>query len=180
MSRLSKKPINIPQSVNVEYKDSIITAKGPMGSEVYKLPDGITLDINGQIINIVMNQNTEDKKIDAKAGLVRALVNNLLTGVTTGFEKHLEIVGVGYRATQQSKDVQFQLGYSHPIIFKAPDGIIIEVLEPTKLKVKGSNKQMVGQIASNIRELRPPEPYKGKGIRYKDEKVRRKAGKTGK
>ena len=112
--------------------------------------------------------------------MIRSLINNMVAGVSQGFEKNLEIVGVGYRVTQQNKDVQFQLGYSHPIVFSPPAGITIEVIEATKFRVKGANKQEVGQVAANLRKLRPPEPYKGKGIRYKDEQVRKKAGKTGK
>ena len=129
---------------------------------------------------LLRKKSKEDKKIAAASGLIRSLVSNMVDGVSKGFEKNLEIVGVGYRVTQQKNDVQFQLGYSHPIIFSPPAGITIEVLEPTKFKVKGYNKQQVGQVAANIRKLRPPEPYKGKGIRYKDEQVRKKAGKTGK
>jgi large subunit ribosomal protein L6 len=104
----------------------------------------------------------------------------MVAGVSKGYEKNMEIVGVGYRVTQQNKDVQFQLGYSHPIVFSPPAGIVIEVIEATKFRIKGANKQQVGQVAADIRKLRPPEPYKGKGIRYKDERVRKKAGKTGK
>ena len=124
--------------------------------------------------------DAEDKQMNALHGLYRALLANIVQGVSSGFEKNLEIVGVGYRVTQQNKDAVFQLGYSHTITFTPPEGITIEVIDATKLKVKGINKQQVGQVAANIRELRPPEPYKGKGIRYAGEQVRKKAGKTGK
>ena len=122
----------------------------------------------------------EDKKNHAYHGLVRSLVANMVTGVSEGFERNLEIVGVGYRVTQQNKDIMLQLGFSHNIDFVAPEGITLEVVDQTKLKIKGVNKQQVGQVAANIRKLRPPEPYKGKGIRYSGEQIRRKAGKAGK
>jgi large subunit ribosomal protein L6 len=180
MSRVARKPIQIPKGVTVEYKDRVLTVKGPLGEEKLPLMDGIDLSVADTVISITAKMAAEDKKIAAISGLVRSLVSNMVIGVSKGFEKSLDIVGVGYRATKQKSDVQFQLGYSHPIIFSPPEGITIDVLEATKLKVKGINKQQVGQVAANIRKLRSPEPYKGKGIRYSDEQVRKKAGKTGK
>ncbi|OHD65669.1 MAG: 50S ribosomal protein L6 [Spirochaetes bacterium RBG_13_51_14] len=180
MSRVGRKPVNIPNGVSVDYGDKILIVKGPLGEEKLTLMDGIDLVIKDNVIRITVGNATEDKKDAASAGLMRSLVSNMVTGVSKGYEKHMEIVGVGYRVMQQNKDVQFQLGFSHPILFSTPAGIIIEVLEATKFKIKGANKQQVGQVAANIRKLRPPEPYKGKGIRYKDEHVRKKAGKTGK
>ena len=181
MSRIGKKPIVIPNGVSVDINGGMITVKGPLGTLNYQLQDAICVNVEGNEIRVTKKEDkTKDKKINALWGLTRALINNMVVGVSNGFEKNLEIVGVGYRATQKNKDVEFQLGYSHSILFSPPEGIIVEVLEPTKLKVKGIDKQLVGQVAANIRKLRPPEPYKGKGIRYKDEQLRRKAGKAGK
>jgi len=180
MSRLGKKIIPIPGGVTVDVKERSVTVKGPLGTEVMELMQGIDLNLQGQEMEVVMNPATGVERLDAVHGLSRALLANLVTGVSKGFEKDLEIVGVGYRATQQDKSVVLQLGYSHNVTFTPPAGITVEVLEPTKIRVKGINKQVVGQVAANIRELRSPEPYKGKGIRYKNEKVRKKAGKTGK
>lgn len=179
MSRIGKQPIEIPGGVTVDIASRVVTVKGPLGESKLTLLDGVNVQLESNIMNVVI-ENEEDKQQRAYHGLSRTLINNMVVGVSKGFEKELEIVGVGYRATQQGSDVQFQLGYSHPIIFKAPDGITLEVTEATKFKVKGRNKEQVGQIAADIRKLRPPEPYKGKGIRYKNEQVRKKAGKTGK
>ena len=181
MSRIAKKPVQLPNGVSAEYKNGILTVKGPLGEEKLSLMKGIDLEIaDGSISLRVTSTDDNEKKVDAAAGLVRSLVQNMVTGVSQGFEKHLEIVGVGYRATQQKNEVQLQLGFSHPVVFSPPAGVTVEVLEPTKLRVKGINKEIVGQVAANIRKIRPPEPYKGKGIRYRDENVRKKAGKTGK
>jgi len=180
MSRVAKKPVQIPKGVTADYKDRILSVKGPLGEEKLTLTDGVDCEVKDDSIQITAKNPKEDKKIAALSGLMRSLINNMVSGVSKGFEKNLEIVGVGYRVAQQNKDVQFQLGYSHPIVFSPPAGIVIEVLEATKFRVKGANKQQVGQVAANLRKLRPPEPYKGKGIRYKDEHVRKKAGKTGK
>ena len=178
MSRIGKKPIEIPNGVKVDIKDSNVTVTGSLGTSSILLLDGVSLNYSGNVINV--EPKSEEKQNIAYQGLFRTLINNMVTGVSQGFEKNLEIVGVGYRATQQGPDIQFQLGYSHTILFKAPEGIKLEVVDPTKIKVKGTDKQVVGQVAANIRELRPPEPYKGKGIKYKDEVIRKKAGKTGK
>ena len=179
MSRVARKPVQIPKGVTADYRERVLSIKGPLGEEKLTLKEGVDLEIKDDSIKINAKNAKEDKKIAALSGLVRALVNNMVAGVSKGFEKNMEIVGVGYRVTQQKKDVQFQLGYSHPIVFSPPEGIVIEVLEATKFKIKGANKQLVGQVAADIRKLRPPEPYKGKGIRYAGEQVRRKAGKTG-
>ena len=179
MSRIGKKPVEIPSGVTVEIKDGIITVRGKLGTEKLSLLEGIDVELkNNQLL--VITKPEENKELRAFHGLSRSMINNMVIGVSRGFEKDLEILGVGYRAIQQAKNIQFQLGYSHPIVFSPPEGITLEVLEPTKVRVKGINKQQVGQIAANIRKLRPPEPYKGKGIRYRDEYIRRKAGKTGK
>jgi large subunit ribosomal protein L6 len=181
MSRIGKKPIDIPEKVDVEIKGKTVSVKGPLGEDSLNVIDGINAIKEDNKIRIVKeDENSTDKAINGYYGLFRSLINNMITGVTSGFEKELEIIGVGYRANQQNANIQFQLGYSHDIIFEAPKGITLEVTDQTKVKVKGFNKQQVGQVAANIRKLRPPEPYKGKGIRYKDEYVRKKAGKAGK
>jgi len=181
MSRIGKQPVQIPEKVNISLTGKSLSVKGPLGEEKLELMDGISIKIEGNILNVVLTAAEEEIKEKAKYhGLTRSLVHNMVIGVSSGFEKELEIVGVGYRAAQQGKDIQFQLGFSHNIIFKAPEGITLEVIDPTKLKIKGKSKYLVGQTAANIRKLRKPEPYKGKGIKYKGENIRRKAGKTGK
>jgi len=178
MSRIGKKPIEIPSTVKVDINGNNIAVTGALGSSSISLLEGVKLNYSSNVINV--EPVSEEQQNIAYQGLFRTLVNNMVVGVSQGFEKNLEIVGVGYRATQQGEDIQFQLGYSHTILFKAPNGIKLEVVDPTKIKVKGIDKQVVGQVAANIRKLRPPEPYKGKGIKYKDEVIRKKAGKTGK
>jgi large subunit ribosomal protein L6 len=180
MSRVARIPVQIPKGVTADYKERVLLIKGPLGEEKLTMKEGVDLEVKEDTIKITAENAKEDKKIAALSGLVRALVQNMVSGVSKGYEKNMEIVGVGYRVIQQNKDVQFQLGYSHPIVFSPPAGIVIEVIETTKFRIKGANKQQVGQVAADIRKLRPPEPYKGKGIRYKDERVRKKAGKTGK
>jgi large subunit ribosomal protein L6 len=178
MSRVAKKPIPIPAGVQVQAVNRIVTVTGPKGTQSLTVVPGVDLEVGDGQVRITGKTSSEDKKAAAAAGLVRSLVANMVLGVSTGFEKHLEIVGVGYRATQQNRNVQFQIGFSHPVIFSPPEGIAVEVLEATKFKVTGADKQLVGQVAADIRKIRPPEPYKG--IRYKDEAVRKKAGKAGK
>ncbi len=179
MSRIGKLPVEIPGTVTVNITDSNISVKGPLGEDKLNLLNGVVVAKEENKLNVSV-ADSNNKQLRAYHGLFRTLINNMVLGVSTGFVKEMEIIGVGYRAIQQGSDIQFQLGYSHPIVFKAPAGITLEVTEPTKFKVKGFNKELVGQIAANIRKLRPPEPYKGKGIRYKNENVRKKAGKTGK
>ncbi len=179
MSRIGKLPVEVPGTVTVNITDSNINVKGPLGEDNLKLLAGVNVAKEANVLNVVID-DVNNKQLRAYHGLYRTLINNMVVGVSAGFIKELEIVGVGYRAIQQGTDIQFQLGYSHTILFQAPKGITLEVTEPTKFKVKGFNKELVGQTAANIRELRPPEPYKGKGIRYKNENVRKKAGKTGK
>ncbi|HOP28648.1 MAG TPA: 50S ribosomal protein L6 [Spirochaetota bacterium] len=179
MSRIGKKPIEIPGNVTINIDGKNITVKGPLGENKLALLDGVIVKHEEKCLNVTI-EDENNKQQRAYHGLFRTLINNMVVGVSTGFVKELEIVGVGYRALQQGKDIQFQLGYSHTILFPAPEGITLEVTEATKFKVKGFNKELVGQVAANIRKLRAPEPYKGKGIRYKNENVRKKAGKTGK
>ena len=180
MSRIGRKPIAIPADVNIDVQDDDITVKGKLGSQKITVTGRFEFKIENNALEILNKADDHDKKNKALHGLYRSLIGNMVVGVSQGFEKDLEIVGVGYRANQQNTDVVFQLGYSHNIVFTPPAGITVEVIEPTKLKVKGIDKQQVGQVAANIRELRSPEPYKGKGIRYKGEYIRKKAGKAGK
>ncbi|GBF23520.1 50S ribosomal protein L6 [Candidatus Gastranaerophilus sp. (ex Termes propinquus)] len=178
MSRIGKKPIEIPDGVDVTIENNKVTAKGPQGTEVVQVRPEIALELTGKTLTLTTVQ--DNRKSRSLHGLSRTLVSNAIVGVKTPFVKKLEILGVGYRANMQGKDLNLQLGYSHPVLVVAPEGIKIEVEANTKVTVSGSNKQTVGDVAAEIRSKRPPEPYKGKGIRYEGEYVRRKAGKTGK
>lgn len=180
MSRIGKKLIGIPSGVNVEIKGLDLLVKGKLGSETLTFTEEFEMKIDKGQISVINKKSESDKRFNALHGLYRSLIANMITGVSTGFEKDLEILGVGYRANKQNESVVFQLGFSHNIVFDPPKGITVEVIDQTKLKVRGVNKQLVGQVAADIRKLRPPEPYKGKGIRYKGEYVRKKAGKAGK
>lgn len=178
MSRIGKLPISIPDGVEVKITDGVLTAKGPKGEESVKLPEEIEVEIKEK--EIIVNRKADDRKSRSLHGLFRTLVSNAVTGVKTPFEKKLEIVGVGYRAAMQGSAINLSLGYSHPVIVEPPKGITITVEANTKITVSGSNKQMVGDIAALIRSKRPPEVYKGKGVKYEGEHIRRKAGKAGK
>ncbi|MGQ9818796.1 MAG: 50S ribosomal protein L6 [Candidatus Kapaibacteriales bacterium] len=176
MSRIGKKPIEIPNNVSVSDENRVLTFKGPKGALSFKIPDGINYQIDGKVLKF--QRNGDDKKVRAKHGLARALVNNIVIGVTNGFIKTLQIEGVGYKAEAKDNKLLLSLGYSHPILFIPPEGVSIETPSATMINISGIDKQVVGEVAAKIRKLRPPEPYKGKGIRYKDEYVRRKAGKS--
>ena len=178
MSRIGKLPIEIPQGVEVKVENNTVTAKGPKGEESVTVRDEIKVEIVDN--HVVITRINDDRKSRSLHGLSRTLVANVIKGVKDGFEKKLEIQGVGYRANMQGTAINLQLGYSHTIIIEPPKGIKIEVEANTKITVSGSNKQAVGDIAALIRSKRAPEVYKGKGIRYEGEYVRRKAGKTGK
>lgn len=178
MSRIGKLPIEIPQGVEVTIDGQTLTAKGPLGTETVTVREEIS--IKKEDNKIVLVRNDEERKTRALHGLSRTLVANTINGVKDGFEKKLELQGVGYRAAMQGNVLNLQLGYSHPINFEAPKGITIAVEANTKISVKGSNKQTVGDVAAAIRSKRPPEVYKGKGVRYEGEVVRKKAGKAGK
>ncbi len=178
MSRIGKLPVAIPEGVKVTVEGQKITAVGPLGTETLELRPEIA--IAQEENSLVITRTSDDRKVRALHGLSRTLVNNLVTGVKSGFEKKLEIVGVGYRASMQGNDLNLALGYSHPVVISAPAGIKIEVEANTKIRVSGANKQLVGDVAAEIRGKRPPEVYKGKGIKYEGEFIRRKAGKTGK
>jgi large subunit ribosomal protein L6 len=177
MSRIGKLPIVIPDSVTVSLDGSHVVVKGPKGELSRTLHPEISVGIEGG--QIIVTRPSEEKRHRALHGLTRSLLNNMVGGVHEGFSKVLEIQGVGYRAEATDSGVRLFVGYSHPVDYTAPDGVAISVQTPTKLKVEGIDKESVGQSAAEIRKVRPPEPYKGKGIRYEGEHVRRKAGKTG-
>ena len=176
MSRIGKKPIDIPQGVEVKIDGQKVTAKGPLGEESVNVRSEIKVEIKDN--QVVLTKVVDSREADALYGLSRTLVANAVHGVKDGFVKNLEIQGVGYRANMEGKNLNLALGYSHPVIVEPPAGITITVEANTKITVKGSNKQTVGDVAAFIRAKRPPEVYKGKGIRYEGEYVRRKAGKA--
>lgn len=177
MSRIGKQPIPIPAGINADIKDDVLVVKGPLGSLSQTLLRECPVVIeDGQI---KVDRINDSGPVRAKHGLMRALLANMVAGVKDGFKKELDVIGVGYRAEVSGRTVNFALGYSHPINFPIPEGIDIEVDRNNRITIKGRDRQQVGQIAAEIRSLRPPDPYKGKGIRYSDENVRRKVGKAG-
>ena len=179
MSRIGRMPVVVPSGVDVAIDGSLVTVKGPKGTLSHTVVTPITVEKNDGVITVTRPDDERESR--ARHGLTRTLVNNMVVGVTEGYEKKLEIVGVGYRVLSKGPtQLEFQLGYSHPIIFNAPEGITFTVEGPTKLGVQGIDKQLVGEVAANIRKLRKPEPYKGKGVRYAGEHIRRKVGKAGK
>jgi large subunit ribosomal protein L6 len=179
MSRVGKKPITIPTGVDVTIDGSRVVVKGPNGTLQHDAPETITVAREGDELLVMRPDDERDNR--ALHGLTRSLVANMVTGVSAGFTRDLEIVGVGYRAVAQGPTrLELQLGFSHPVVLDAPDGVTFEVPAPTRITVRGCDKQLVGQVAANIRKIRKPEPYKGKGIRYSDERVLRKAGKSAK
>jgi large subunit ribosomal protein L6 len=178
MSRIGKLPIEVPKGVKISFSDSLLSVQGPNGTLARQIMSNVTLDINEATIVVSRIDDTNPSR--AAHGLTRTLINNMVVGVTKGFQTNLEINGVGYRAEVKGKELVLSLGYSHPVNFQIPDGISIDVEKMTKLSVKGYDKEMVGQTAAKIRSFRSPEPYKGKGIKYADETILRKAGKTGK
>ena len=178
MSRIGKAPINDPSGVDVKVAGQNITVKGPKGELSQDLPGEISVTIEDGILTVVRPDDHRDNR--ALHGLSRSLVNNMVVGVTEGYKQDMEIFGVGYRVVAKGKDLEFALGYSHPVPVTAPDGITFAVDGATKFSISGIDKQLVGQIAANIKRLRKHDPYKGKGIRYAGEQVRRKVGKTGK
>ncbi|NYJ00145.1 large subunit ribosomal protein L6 [Nocardioides thalensis] len=179
MSRIGKLPVPVPAGVDVTLDGQQVTVKGPKGTLSHTVAAPITVSQGEGVLDV---QRPDDERISKSLhGLTRTLINNMVVGVTEGYEKKLEIVGVGYRVLSKGPtQLEFQLGYSHPIIFDAPEGITFAVEGPTKLGVAGIDKQLVGEVAANIRKLRKPEPYKGKGVRYAGEHIRRKVGKAGK
>jgi large subunit ribosomal protein L6 len=179
MSRIGKQPITIPGGVDVSLDGQHVTVKGPKGALEHDVPDTITVSRDGD--TLVVTRPDDERQNRALHGLTRSLVANMVTGVSDGFSRDLEIVGVGYRATAAGPNrLELQVGYSHPVAVDAPAGVEFEVPAPTRITVRGYDKQLVGQVAADIRKIRKPEPYKGKGIRYADERVLRKAGKSAK
>jgi large subunit ribosomal protein L6 len=175
MSRIGRKPIPVPSGVTVAIEPGFVRVNGPKGELSENLPRDITVAQEGE--EVLVTRPTDRAEHRALHGLTRSLVANMVEGVTNGYAKMLEIQGVGYRAALRGRDLELSLGYSHPVNIKAPDGIEFEVPQPTRVIVRGISKQLVGEIAANIRKQRPPEPYKGKGIRYEGEYVARKVGK---
>jgi large subunit ribosomal protein L6 len=178
MSRIGKKPVTLPKGVKVTVTGSEAVVEGAKGKRSCPIPAGITLDIQAESVNLV--RATEEAQTRAFHGLTRALLNNAVVGVTEGWKKELDIVGVGYKAAMDGGNLRLELGYSHPINYEAPAGIQMAVEKATHVVVTGIDRQLVGQVAADIRKFRKPEPYKGKGVMYTGEVIRRKAGKTGK
>lgn len=177
MSRVGKQPIPIPSGVDVTIDGQTVTVSGSKGKLERTISERISMAVeDGQV---VLTREGDDRVSRAEHGLFRALIANMVTGVAEGYSKSLEIQGVGYRASMKGKSIELLVGFSHPVLMETPEGITIDVPEPTKISVSGIDKELVGQVAANIRSVRPPEPYKGKGIRYVGEHVRRKAGKAG-
>ncbi len=174
MSRIGKKPVAIPKGVTVQVSDGFLKVKGPKGELSAKLHHAVSVEISGEEALVKIRGNS----FDAIHGLWRALLNNMVNGVTKGFEKKLEIIGVGYRAEMKGSNIQMILGFSHPILFRPPQGVKLETPSPTSIRISGVDRQLVGQVAAKLRAFRPPEPYKGKGVKYENEYIRRKAGKA--
>ena len=180
MSRIGRAPINVPAGVdvNIDSANSVITVKGAKGTLTFNYHNRMTVSMEGA--TIVVTRPSDEKEDRSLHGLTRTLINNMVVGVTTGYSKKLEVNGVGYRVALQGKNLNLTLGYSHPVVVEAPEGITFETPDANTIIVKGIDKQLVGETAAYIRSKRPPEPYKGKGVKYEGEKIRRKAGKTGK
>ena len=177
MSRVGKAPIELPSGVEVSVANGVVAVKGPTGDLMETIDARITTTVDDGVVTL--SRVDDERQTRALHGLSRALVNNMVIGVTEGYQKDLELVGVGYRAALKGNTLELQVGFSHPVTVEAPDGVEFEVPENTKVTVRGIDKQQVGQVAANVRAVRKPEPYKGKGIRYVGEHVRRKAGKAG-
>jgi large subunit ribosomal protein L6 len=177
MSRIGNAPIELPTGVELKVKGSDVEVKGSKGSLTLTVDPVLSVAVDDGVVTV--ERENDERASRARHGLTRALLNNMVVGVSEGFTKELNLVGVGYRAALKGKQLELQVGFSHPVVVDMPEGITFEVPEPTKIIVSGIDKQQVGQVAADIRAVRPPEPYKGKGIRYADEYVRRKAGKAG-
>ncbi|MCY1668422.1 50S ribosomal protein L6 [Rhizobium sp. SL86] len=175
MSRIGKKPVQVPAGVTASVEGQKVTAKGPKGELVFVANDEVKLSFDNNAVSVVPANETKDAR--AKWGMSRTMIENLFKGVKDGFERKLEINGVGYRAAMQGKNLQLSLGFSHDVVYEPPQGITIAVPKPTEIVVTGINKQQVGQVAAEIREYRGPEPYKGKGVKYAEERIVRKEGK---
>ncbi|MDR2356762.1 MAG: 50S ribosomal protein L6 [Oscillospiraceae bacterium] len=178
MSRIGKAPITLPQDVDVKVSDgNVVTVKGPKGTLTRTLNPEISVDINGRTVTVT--RPGDEPRLRALHGLNRSLLGNMVVGVTEGYKKELEVNGVGYRASKEGKKLVMSLGYSHPVVVEESGGVTIDVPAPNRIVINGIDKQAVGQFAAEVRKKRPPEPYKGKGIKYADEVIRRKEGKTG-
>ncbi len=177
MSRIGKKPVVVPDGVEIKIEKNNIFVKGKLG-ELNQEYDGKAVKIDREEDNVIIRPLSTSKEVRSKYGLYRSLLNNMVLGVSEGFSKTLKIVGVGYRTSIKGSDLEMLVGYSNPVVFKKPEGITFEVPDNTTIIVSGINKQIVGETAANIRKIRPPEPYKGKGIKYADEVIRRKVGKA--
>jgi large subunit ribosomal protein L6 len=178
VSRVGRKPVDIPAGVEIKLDGHTMTVTGPRGTLQRRLHTAMDIAIEGNTVTVT--RPTDNREHRSLHGLTRTLVSNMVTGVTSGFQRNLEIIGVGYRAAKQGRKLVLTVGFSHPVEIEPPDGVEIELPNPNAVVVSGADKEKVGQIAANIRAVRPPEPYKGKGIRYQGEVVRRKAGKVGK
>ena len=178
MSRIGRKPVNIPAGVEVKVSDGVVTVKGPKGTLTQKVHPNMDVKVEGA--EVIVSRPDDNKENRSLHGLTRSLIQNMVIGVTEGYKKELEVNGVGYRVQKQGKNLVMNLGYSHQVIVEDTDDIKIEVPDPNKIIIVGIDKQKVGQFAAEVREKRPPEPYKGKGIKYADEVIRRKEGKAGK
>ena len=176
MSRIGKQPVALPAGITATLSDSVATLKGPKGELTMKVPATVSVAQEGAALAVT--RRGDDKQSRADHGTTRALLNNMIVGVKDGYSRELEIQGVGFKASIAGNKLTLNVGYSHPVEYTVPDGITVAVADGTQLKVSGIDKQLVGQVSARIRSFRPPEPYKGKGVRYKDERVRRKAGKT--
>jgi len=177
MSRIGREPISVPGGTKVEIKDGSISAKGPKGTVSQAILAGMSVSQEDGVLTVSRSNDSGPQR--SLHGLQRALIANAVHGVTTGFSKQLEVIGVGYRAEVQGKKVNFSLGYSHPVVFPIPDGITVEIDKQNRITISGCDRQKVGQVAAEMRSLRRPDPYKGKGIKYSDETIRRKVGKAG-
>jgi large subunit ribosomal protein L6 len=178
MSRIGRLPITVPSGVEVKVDGNVVSVKGSKGELTHTVASPIQVSLEDSTLTV--SRPNDERESRSLHGLTRTLINNMIVGVTEGYKKDLEIVGTGYRVQAKGSDLEFALGYSHPVPIKAPEGITFAVEGPTKLSVSGINKQQVGEVAANIRKLRKPDPYKGKGIRYAGEQIRRKVGKAGK
>ncbi|WP_299167079.1 50S ribosomal protein L6 [uncultured Arthrobacter sp.] len=178
MSRIGRLPITVPAGVEVKVDGSVVSVKGSKGELSHSVASPIQVSLEESTITV--SRPNDERESRSLHGLTRTLISNMIVGVTEGYKKNLEIVGTGYRVQAKGSDLEFALGYSHPVAVKAPEGITLTVDSPTKVSVSGINKQQVGEVAANIRKLRRPDPYKGKGIRYAGEIIRRKVGKAGK
>ena len=179
MSRIGKMPVTVPSEVDVAIDGQVVTVKGPKGTLSHRVAAPITV-AKGEDGSVAVSRPDDERESRALHGLSRTLIANMVTGVTSGYSKTLEIVGTGYRVIARGSDLEFALGFSHPVLVPAPEGITFRVEAPTRFAVEGIDKQKVGEVAANIRKLRKPDPYKGKGVRYQGEVIRRKAGKAGK